>query len=54
MEKRLKTIGGYNLIEFEQRVNEFLAKLRHFKIIDVKYVNDTTENRYLAFIIYQI
>ena len=54
MEKRFKTIGGYNLIEFEQKVNNFLANLRNHKIIDIKYVNDTTENRYLAFIIFQI
>ena len=54
MEKRLKTICGFGINDFEYNVNVFLAKITGNKIIDVKYMHDKTEDRYLAFIIYQI
>lgn len=58
MKKLHKTIGADNLIDFDNRMNGFLVKLGHFKIVNIQYIETNIKsdaNRlYIAFIIYQI
>ena len=57
MKKRHETIGAENIIDFDIRINTFLAKIGHYKIINIKYIQDNNPDclcTYKAFIIYQI
>jgi len=54
MEKKQEIIASNTIIDFNRRINEFLGKLRHKKIIDIKYIlKDSIDYQYYAFIIYQ-
>ena len=60
MEKRQEIIASNSLIDFNNKVNIFLTKLRNNKIIHIKYItkdisyeNDDIYFHYYAFIIYQ-
>jgi len=54
MRKTFRTITANSLIEFNDKMFDFIKEVGHYIIFNIKYVYKPSENQYIAFIIHQI